>query len=176
MKCDRIEELLSLYLERELDPTEMALVEGHLRTCRECGLLAAALRETRAALAGFPELAVSPSLKTKLYAIPERKKKPSFALDFLLKPSLQPVFAAATVFLTLLSFYFFNPNKKYIDRAIDQQIHLGYSQVEKLYARAESWTDRLGGYKDEILSSVKNWKIFGGNGDQSAESEIKEKR
>jgi hypothetical protein len=174
MKCDRIEELLSPYLEGELEAAEKALVEGHLRTCRACRLLAAALNETRGALAGFPELEVSPSLKTKLYAIPERKKRYSFALDFLLKPSLQPVFAAATVFLTLLSFYFFNPNKRSIDRAIDQQIHLGYSQVEKLYARAESWTDRLDGYKDEILSSIKNWKIFGGNGGQPAENEMKE--
>ncbi len=174
MKCDRIEELLSPYLEGDLAADEKALVEEHLQTCRECGLLAAALNDTRGALAGFPELEVSPSLRARLYGIQERKKRHSFALDFLLKPSLQPVFAAATIFLTLLSFYFFNPNKRSFDRAIDQQIHLGYSQVEKLYARAESWTDRLGGYKDEILSSVKNWKIFGGNGSQPAENETKE--
>jgi hypothetical protein len=174
MKCDQVEELLSPYLEGDLSAEGKALVKEHLRTCGECGLLAASLNDTRGALTGFPELEVSPSLRARLDAIPERKKRYSFALDFLLKPSLQPVFAAATIFLTLLSFYFFNPNKRSIDRAIDQRIHLGYSQVEKLYARAESWTDRLGGYKDEILSSVKNWKIFGGNGSQTAENETKE--
>ena len=174
MTCERIEGLLSAFLEGELSQTDRAIVESHLAGCPDCSALLAVLSRTQQALAGFPELEVSPSLKAKLHAIPERKKRYSFALDFLLKPSLQPMFAAATVFLTLLSFYFFNPNKRSIDRTIDQQIHLGYSQVEKLYARAESWTDRLDGYRDEILSSIKNLKIFGGNGGQSADKEMKE--
>jgi len=83
-----------------------------------------------------------------------------------LKPSLQPVFATAAIFLTVLSFYLFSPNKKYIDRTVDQKIHLGYSQVEKLYAKAGSWTDRLADYKDNVLGSLKNWKIFGGKKDE----------
>jgi len=171
MNCEKIEELLSSYLEGELSTAEKTLVDDHLRTCQGCAILYSAIKETREALSGFPELEVSASLMSKLYAIPEKKKKFRFSLDFLLKPSLQPIFAAATIFLTLLSFYLFNPNKKYIDRSIDQKIHLGYSQVEKLYAKAESWTDRLGDYKDSVLGSLKNWKIFGGNKDETKPQE-----
>ena len=166
MDCERIEELLSSLLEGELSGSEKSLVERHLATCQACSSLYSALQETREALLGFPEVEVSESLISKLTAIPEKKKKFSFSLDFVLKPSLQPVFATAAIFLTILSFYLFNPDKKYIDRTIDQKIHLGYSQVEKLYAKAGSWTDRLADYKNDVLGSLKNWKIFGGKKDE----------
>jgi hypothetical protein len=165
MICERIEELLSAFLEGELGQAEKALVESHLATCPGCAALLAVLSRTQQALADFPELDVSLGLKARLAAIPERKKKFSFSFDFVLKPSLQPVFAAATIFMTLLSFYLFNPHKKNIDRAIDQKIHSGYSQMEKLYAKAGSFTDRLGDTADNVFVSVKNWKVFGGNED-----------
>jgi hypothetical protein len=163
MRCEPIEELLSAFLEGELRPAEKALVEGHLAGCPDCTSLLADLRRAQHALAGFPEVEVSPVLQARLAAIPERKKKFSLTFDFVLKPSLQPVFAAGAIFMTLLSFYLFNPNKKAIDRTIDQKIHSGYSQVEKLYSQAGSLTDRLEDTANNILGSVKNWKIFGGN-------------
>jgi len=171
MKCEPIEELLSLYIEGELAAEERAIVESHLQSCPACAELLAILKETRLALSGFPELEVSRELLSRLTAIPTTKKKFSFSLDFLLKPSLQPVFAAASVFLTLVSFYLFNPNKKMIDRSIEQRLRLGYSRVEKIYARAGSFTDRLGDRADDIFASIKNWKIFGTNEDQTPSQE-----
>jgi hypothetical protein len=166
MRCERIEELLSSFLEGELSQAEKALVESHLVGCPDCAALLAVLSRTQKALADFPELKVSPGLQARLAAIPERKKKYSLTFDFVLKPALQPVFAAATIFMTLLSFYLFNPDKKNIDRAIDQKIHSGYSQVEKIYAKAGSFTDRLGDTAENVLISVKSWKVFGGNEDE----------
>jgi len=163
MDCERIEELLSSYLEGELSTADKDMVEAHLASCPDCAALLAVLGRAQKALAGFPKLEVSPRLHARLAAIPERKKKFSFSLDFLLKPSLQPVFAAATIFMTLLSFYLFNPDKKNIDRAIDLKIHSGYSQVEKLYAKAGSFTDRLGDTAETVYVSVKNWKVLSGN-------------
>ncbi len=175
MACDRIEELLASFLEEELGPAERSFVEEHLKTCPSCSLLLAGLREVKGAFHGFPEVEVSEGLKSKLYAIPEEKKSSRFrlklSLDFLLQPSLQPVFAAATVFMILVSFYVFNPNKKAIDRSIDRNLHLGYSQVEKLYARAGSWADRLKAYKDNFLVSIKEWNLLGGNEDQTLKEE-----
>ena len=171
MKCERIEELLSLYVEGELPAEEKAIVDSHLQSCPACTELLSALKETRLALSGFPELEVSRELLSKLASIPTAKKRFSFSLDFLLKPSLQPVFAAASVFLTLVSFYLFNPNKKAIDRSIEQHLHLGYSQVEKIYAKAGSFTDRLGDRADNVFTSIKSWKIFGTNEDQTPSQE-----
>lgn len=163
MRCDRIEELLSAFLEGALSPEEKALVESHLAGCPDCASLLGELRRAQQALAGFPEIEVSPGLQARLAAIPKRKKKFSFAFDFILKPALQPVFAAGAVLMTLLSFYFYSPERKVIDRTIDHKIHAGYSQVEKLYARAGAFTDRLGDTANNILGSVKDWKVFGGN-------------
>ncbi len=165
MTCERIEELLSAFLEGDLSRAEKALVEIHLSGCPDCTALLAVLSRTEKALAAFPELEVSPGLQAQLASIPERKKKFSLSFDFVLKPALQPVFAAATIFMTLLSFYLFNPEKKNIDRAIDHKIHSGYSQVEKLYAKAGSFTDRLGDSAENVFVSVKSWKIFGGKED-----------
>jgi hypothetical protein len=166
MTCERIEGLLSAFLEGELSQTDKAFVESHLVGCPDCTALLGVLSRTQQALARIPELEVSPGLKARLAAIPERKKRFSISLDFVLKPALQPVFAAATIFMTLLSFYLFNPDKKNIDRAIDQKIHSGYSQVEKLYAKAGSFTDRFGDSAENVLVSVKNWKIFGAKEDK----------
>lgn len=163
MECERLEELLPSFLEGALSQEEKALVESHLAGCPDCRGLLAVLARTQQALSGLPELEVSPGLRARLLAIPERKKKFSFSFDFILKPSLQPAFAAATIFMTLLSFYLFNPDKAHIDRTIDRKVHSGYSQVEKLYARAGSFTERLGDTAENVYVSVKNWKVFGGS-------------
>ncbi|MGB7296252.1 MAG: zf-HC2 domain-containing protein [Candidatus Aminicenantales bacterium] len=165
MRCEHIEGLLSAFLEGDLNQEERALVESHLADCPDCSSLLGVLRRAQQALTGFPEVEVSPELQARLAAIPERKKKFSFTFDFMLKPALQPVFAAGALFMTLLSFYLFNPEKTAIDRVIDQKVHAGYSRVERLYARAGSFTDRLGDTANNILGSVKDWKVFGGNED-----------
>jgi predicted anti-sigma-YlaC factor YlaD len=168
MKCERIEELLSPYLEDELSPEEKGAVVEHLKTCESCSLLFSYMEETRESLAGIPELQVSENLLDRLYSISSKKKRfklrlPSF--DFLVRPSLQPVLTVATIMLIMISFYFFGPNKSSIDKSISRQIHLGYSKIERLYARAESFTASLGEHKDNILVSLKNIKLLGGNED-----------
>ena len=160
MKCEKMEELLSLYAEGETNPDERELVEAHLRACASCSELLSLLKETKLALTSLPELEVSEQLLSKLYAIPEPKKKSHFSFEFLLKPSLQPIMTVATVFLIIGSLYFFNPNRRLIDKAIDRQVHLGYGKVEKLYASAGSVTDSLGSYADNFLGSLKNLKFW----------------
>ncbi len=156
MKCEQVEEFLSPYLEDELSPEEKRTVEEHLKTCPGCSLLLSSLKETRESLVDLPQLEVSQALLTRLYSIPQKKRRFSLGLDFFLRPSLQPVLAAASIVLTLVSFYFFGPNKKSIDRAVNRQLHLGYGAVEKLYAKADSFVASLGEYKDNILVSLKN--------------------
>lgn len=165
MQCERIEELLSPYLEDELNPEEKRAVESHLRTCPSCAGLLSLLKETKESLADFPEIDVSESLFERLSTIPTRKKRLRISLDFLLRPSLQPVLAGAMVLLMMISFYLFHPNRDNIDKSVNRQVHLGYSKIEKLYARAESFTDNLGAHKDNILVSLKKMNPFGGNED-----------
>ncbi|MGB8952122.1 MAG: zf-HC2 domain-containing protein [Candidatus Aminicenantales bacterium] len=162
MKCRQIEELLSPYLENALNTDMKAAIEIHLQSCKSCAILLSLLKETSSSLAEFPELEPSPDLLARLHAIPEkavpvhaRKKKFNFRLDFLLKPSLQPVFAVASVFLIIFSFYFFHPDRKLINQSISRQFHRGYSQIEKLYVKAEEATDNLGAFTDSFIDSLK---------------------
>jgi len=165
MECEKIEELLSPYLEGELSSEEKREVEKHLKTCKSCSVLFSSMEETQESLADFPELEVSENLLNRLYSIPDKEKRFKLNFDFLLRPSLQPVLAAATIVLTLISFYLFNPDKHQIDKSISRQIHLGYSKIETLYAKAESFADSLAEYKDNILVSLKKIKPLGGTED-----------
>ena len=161
MKCEHIEELLSSYIEDELAADERRAVKEHLRICRNCVTLLSLLQETTDSLARFPQAEVSEGLLEKIYAIPTQKKKFSLRLDFLLKPSLQPILAAATVLMTVVSFYTFNPNRDAINKSINRQLHLGYRKAGYIYSKAESFAASLGEHKDNILESIKSVKLFG---------------
>lgn len=165
MVCEKIQELLSPYLDGDLTRQERADVDAHLAACPECAKILALLQTATESLASFPEIELSGGLKAKLYAIPDRKKKFRFSLDFLVKPALQPVLTAATAFLILFSFYMFGPYKRDIDKTFNRQIHAGYSQLERLYAKAGSLTDSLGSYADNVLDSLKKINPLGKKGE-----------
>ncbi len=147
MTCERIEELLSAYLEGELAAAERAEVEGHLSACADCAELAALMREEIAAAAAFPEVEPSPELMARLYDVPGAKREKKRFLrpvfDWLARPALQPVYAALTGLFIVLSFVLFHPEGRGIRKAIDVQLHRGIGTVEKLYADA-------GGLKGDI--------------------------
>jgi anti-sigma factor RsiW len=163
MSCERIQDHLSPYLDGELAPAERAEVDAHLAACPECDDLLVRLRTALAAFSSFPEVDLSPELRTRLAAIPEQDGRRSrfFSLDFLFKPALQPVLAAATGFLMLFSVYMVSPNKGAINRTISLQLHRGLSSVEKLYVKAGSLTDRLGEFANGLFASAKDINPLG---------------
>jgi anti-sigma factor RsiW len=162
MSCERIQELLSPYLDGELAPAERAEVDAHLAGCPECADLLGRLQAAIGAFAAFPEVDLSEDLRARLAAIPERTRKRAwFSLDVLFKPALQPVLAAATGFLMLSSVYMVSPNKGAINRTISLQLHRGISSIEKLYVKAGSLTDRLGEFANGVFASAKDINPLG---------------
>lgn len=163
MTCDAIRDLLSALLDGELAGDDRARAESHLASCPDCRELWTLMKESRATLADFPQVGVSPDLLAKLHAIPEAKK-PFFArFSRILLPRLQPALAVLSAVLIMVSMYAFHPNRKLIDRSISRRVHLAYSQVEKLYVRAEGWTGRLEGMTSTVLDSVKSSKLPSGD-------------
>ena len=162
MTCERIEELLSAYLEGGLSAAQRADVEAHIAGCADCAALLGLMRETMTATAGFPEAEPSAGLMARLYGIPEEKaaKKRFFrtAFEWMGRPALQPVYAASTAALIVLSFVLFHPEGRGIRKAIDVQFHRSIGAVEKLYADA-------GGLKGEIralsANMVKSFNTLG---------------
>jgi anti-sigma factor RsiW len=165
MNDAHVEELLSAYLEGELDKSRSADVGRHLASCPDCGLLLESMKDARQALGALPELEPSPALLRKLYAIPEKRR---FRLvpDFLLRPSLQPVFAGATALLVFISFLAFSSGGRAFQKSINRQLHVGYGKAERLYAKAGSLTDEMGSYKETILGSLKNVKLLKKGGEE----------
>lgn len=161
MECKHIEELLSPYIEDELNLKEKQIVEEHLKSCQKCTDLFLSIKETTMTLADFPEVEVSKNLLERLYKTPVKKRKFKISFDFLGQPSLQPILAAVSVFLILISCYIYNPNKNLINKSLNRQIHIGYSKIGRLVAKAESFSDFLGGYKENIIVSLKDINPFG---------------
>jgi predicted anti-sigma-YlaC factor YlaD len=159
--CDHMEELLSPYLENELDAQQKQAVHAHLQVCPDCSQLLADMQETCEALANFPELDLSQEFIEQLQIMPQKRKRFRLSFDFFLRPSLQPVLAAVTIFLTLLSFYLFHPQRSQFNKSVNRQLHMGYSKIERLYAKAESFTSSLAGHKDSILVSLKSLDLLG---------------
>ena len=62
MTCDQFSDLLSAYLERDVDDTTRAEMEAHAARCRECGALLADLREVQTRAGNLPELTPSRDL------------------------------------------------------------------------------------------------------------------
>jgi anti-sigma factor RsiW len=168
MNDAHVEELLSAYLEGGLDESRSAEVGRHLESCPDCGLLLEAMKDAREALGALTEVEPSPALLRKLYAIPEKREKRRFrlVLDFLLRPSLQPVFAGATALLVFVSFLAFSSAGRTFQKSVNRQLHVGYSKAERLYAKAGALTDEMGSYKETILGSLKNVKLLKKDGEQ----------
>ena len=167
MTCQRIEELLSAYLEGELGAAERAEVDGHLAACPECAALVGLMRETTGAMAGFPEAEPAPDLLAKLYAIPaekrERKRWFRPVFDFLTRPALQPVYAAFTVLLVALSFVLFHPGGRGIRKQIDLTFHRGIGTVEKLYAGAGTLKGEIGAFSANVVKSFDTLGLLKGD-------------
>ena len=157
MTCERIEELLSAYLEGEMAAAEKAEVEAHLAACPECAELAGLLKRTLAATAAFPEVEPSPALFARLYAIPEAKRerrrviRPVF--EWLARPALQPVYAACTALIAVVSFVAFHPGGAAIRKKINLELHRGIGTVEKLYADAGGIKGQFGALTGNMIKS-----------------------
>ncbi|MGI6620693.1 MAG: DUF4349 domain-containing protein [Bacillota bacterium] len=66
MTCREVAELLSSYLDDELDPEAHGLVEAHLQTCRHCNAVLEELRQVKSALQSLPVLEPPPELHARI--------------------------------------------------------------------------------------------------------------
>ena len=165
MKCKDIELLLSPYLEDNLSPEDRGRVQAHLASCEGCSSLLGYLKEIDRSLGSFPEIEPSRDLMERIYSLPAKKRRFRFSVDVFLKPALQPLLAAASVLMILVSLYAFHPERAQFNRMVERQFHQGIKRIEKIYAGAASLTASIGEHKDNFLSSLKDFKLFRGKED-----------
>ena len=167
MTCQRFEELLSAYLERELAAAEKAEADVHLAACPDCAALLALMKDMTGAMAAFPHSEPSRALLSRHYAIPaaklETRKFFRPAFDWLTRPALQPVYAAFTVLFIALSFVLFHPEGRGIRKQINVKFHRGVGTVEKLYAEAGSIKGEIGALTGNVVKSFNSLGLLGGD-------------
>lgn len=170
MTCERIEGLLSDYLEGVLTPAERAEADAHLAGCPDCAALLELMRETVAATARFPEAEPSAALMARLYAVPEeaaaakagRRSLVRTVFDGLGRPSLQPVYAAGAAVLMVLTFVAFHPEARGIRKRIDVGFHRTVGAVEKLYADAGGLKGEIRALSADVVKSFNTLGLPGG--------------
>jgi anti-sigma factor RsiW len=127
VKCQECEELLHPYLDGEMDPTQRAAVDEHLKSCDDCRQSLEHLQMLQRALQ-MPELRYTASdtlrqrLQTKLREADARERRPAF-------PRLGVAAAAAVIAVALVwSFMPHGPSAPavldedaMVDSAVDQQ-------------------------------------------------------
>ena len=107
MDCAQIKNLLSPYIEGELDAERKTLLERHLSSCSACAKELAGLKETLAALKKTPEVQPPPYFVQAVRA--RLEKKPAFSeflrklfVPFHIKVPLQAITVTATVILLVV--------------------------------------------------------------------------
>jgi hypothetical protein len=71
MNCERVEELLSAYLDNSLALEEWREVSAHLQTCTRCNALLAEFSRNDALIARLPRFSPDPALYNRIFSSPE---------------------------------------------------------------------------------------------------------
>ncbi|HWZ19787.1 MAG TPA: zf-HC2 domain-containing protein, partial [Ktedonobacteraceae bacterium] len=71
MNCERVEELLSAYLDNALALEEWREVSLHLQTCAKCSAMLAEFSRNDALIARLPRVSPDPALRNRIFSSPE---------------------------------------------------------------------------------------------------------
>ncbi len=71
MNCERVEELLSAYLDNALVPEEWREVTAHLETCAECSAMLAEFSRNDALISHLPRVSPDAALRDRIFSSPE---------------------------------------------------------------------------------------------------------
>jgi len=149
MECRIVENLLSAYLENDLDQEQLVRVESHLHGCPSCMLLKRKMGGLVSRLSDLEE-EIPFFLKNRLYNIPEQiEKKRSSKILF-------PKWAAAvmgSVILFMNLFYFTN-----LFPPANREIHSLVANVEKMLVRTGGWIEKIKESKDFLVFTFFNKK------------------
>jgi predicted anti-sigma-YlaC factor YlaD len=71
MNCERVEELLSAYLDNALALEEWREVTAHLQTCTKCSIMLAEFSRNDALISQLPRVSPAPAQRNRIFFSPE---------------------------------------------------------------------------------------------------------
>lgn len=150
MRCDEVRELITIFLEGELDKESSELVKAHIDSCEKCKTLMEDSIRIIHTLRTIESLPVPERLVDEILNATTGKRK---------KISLFPLFQPQWVFafsVCILSFFFFTyPKKALLLDSIEFKTHRTYSQVVKVASKVDGIVDYVKSLKLKSISKQK---------------------
>jgi len=160
MNCREFREIFSDYLEGTLEERLRLEADEHLARCADCSALVERAGANIRLLSGLPDLDPGDDLLKKLYSIagPPEKTAWQRVFDFLGRPSVQPLLTALTVLMIFFTFLAGHPDGKALRKSFNRELHEGYSQIERLYAKTGKFTSEVGNMAGSVFGTLKTLK------------------
>ncbi|MGQ9617433.1 MAG: anti-sigma factor family protein [Candidatus Aminicenantia bacterium] len=139
MKCDEIKNLITLFVEGELDEEKSKVVKEHIDSCEKCKILEMDIIETLHSLHSMKLLPVPERVVEKIIEKTSRKKR---------RFSFSPVFQLQWVFafsFFIFSFLFFTyPKRALLFDTIELKTLRAYSHAVRFISKIEVVVDYIG--------------------------------
>ncbi|GEM_PF-2378063 len=155
MRCDEVKELITIFLEGELERETYEIVKAHIDSCESCkALMEDSLRIMRA-IRSIKPLPVPDRVVDNILNATTRKRK-----RFSFFPLFQPQWVFAFSVFVLSFFFFTYPKKALLFDPIEFKAHRAYSQVLKNVTKINGVVDYLKGLKFKSISKPKEVEEF----------------
>lgn len=149
MDCNKIQELISLYLDNKLSPKEIVELEKHLNICGKCKQDYIVLKNMRSILSSFSKKEVSQNFASSVMDKIKKEKCNNNIISFgSVKKKI--VMAAGFLFIVASSFFFINTNNPLINKQTVYQ----YELEPEYYEYYDEDIDDYAEYEEYMLSML----------------------
>ncbi len=146
MRCDEVREVITIFLEGELDKETSESLKAHIDTCENCKSLLGDSIEILHFLRTIEPLPVPERVVDGILKATTKRRRLSFL------PIFQPQWVFAFSVFVLSFFFFTYPKKAILFDSIEFKIHRTYSQAVKLVSKVEGRLDYFKGLRFRKIS------------------------
>lgn len=157
MRCDEVRELITIFLEGELDKETSQAVKAHIDSCEKCKSLMEDSFKIIRSLRSIEPLPVPERVIDGILKATTRRRKRFFVL-----PIFQPQWVFAFSVFVLSFFFFTYPKKALLLDSVEFKTHRTYSQVVRVVSKVEGMVDYVKSVKFKKLpdsSEIKREKL-----------------
>lgn len=150
MRCDEVRELITIFLEGELDRETSERVKAHIDSCENCKSLMEDSLKIISSLHSIEPLPVPERLIDGILKATKKRRKKLFVF-----PIFQPQWVFAFSVFVLSFFFFTYPKKALLFDSIEFKTHRTYSQVVKVVSKVDGIVDYVKMFKLKFISKEK---------------------
>lgn len=136
MRCDEVRELITIFLEGELEREASEAVKAHIDSCERCKSLMEDSFKIIHSLRSIEPLPVPERVIDGIIKATTKRRKKFFVF-----PVLQPQWVFAFSVFVLSFFFFTHPKKVLLFDSIEFKTHRTYSQVVRVVSKVDGIID-----------------------------------